>query len=290
MNATSPEPALDARVAARAGALSRQERAVTEYLLAHPQEFVTSSAARIAAATGTSDATVVRTARSLGYSGLRELKQAALANVAAPRGSAARIERRIDRVHDAPGRVLDQVLADTAAVVHGVTDGLDPAAWDRAVDLLAGAERAWVYGIGPAGLVAQHHALDLTRLGRDVTVVTQTGFSLADPLLDLRGSDVVVVFAPLRMFHEIDVVLRRAAEVGAHTVLVSEALRAEVVDRVDALLTTPETAGTAASEYLGSFVVAHALALELAARDRVGSVAAWELLLRLRNEIAGPTD
>src|ERR1700680_4136935 len=63
------------RVAARSGDLAPAERRVAELLLDLGPEATLLSAAALAEQLGTSDATVVRTAKSLGYSGLAELRR-----------------------------------------------------------------------------------------------------------------------------------------------------------------------------------------------------------------------
>src|SRR6266702_8617684 len=64
------------RLAARAAELAPAERRVAELLLDLGPEATLLSAAALAERLGTSDATVVRTAKSLGYSGLAELRRA----------------------------------------------------------------------------------------------------------------------------------------------------------------------------------------------------------------------
>ncbi|WP_444960060.1 MurR/RpiR family transcriptional regulator [Nocardiopsis sp. M1B1] len=219
-----------------------------------------SSAAELAARTGTSDATVVRTARSLGYGGLRELKRAVTDMLTTRRDPALVLDQRLERLSGT--RVFDQVLSDSVDLLRGLPEVLDAGAFDTAVRMVEAAGRTVAYGIGPASATARY---------------------FADDLLGIGGDDAVVVFAPLRLFREIDALLDHAAEVGAPVVVVTEAVR----DRVEAVLTTPPSTSGAASENLASWLVAHALTMELAARDRTGSVAAHQRLNRLRRAVAG---
>ena len=55
--------------------LTPSERKIGEYLLRNPDEVLGSSAVKIAEATGTSDASVIRTIKGLGYQGLPDLKK-----------------------------------------------------------------------------------------------------------------------------------------------------------------------------------------------------------------------
>jgi DNA-binding MurR/RpiR family transcriptional regulator len=256
-------------------------------MLERPQETVTASAAKLAELTGTSDATVVRTARSLGYDGLRDLRQSLVAAMTTPRDPAAQIDQRLEHLATRAAPVLDQVLADASALVDRLSSTLDEPSWQQAVDLLERAHTVWLYGIGPAGFTAGHHALQLTRLGRPAQAITATGPQLADPLMALARDDVVVVYAPLRMFREIEAVTGHAKRVGAPVIAISETLGPVLRDRVDVLLETPPSAPSAVDENLAGLLIAHALTLELARRDHVGSVVARQLLAQLRSEIAG---
>lgn len=282
---TSYEGGFRDRVAAAAQQLSPREREITDFLLNNPADAVTASAAEIAQMTGASDATVVRTARTLGYSGLRELKQELLKMITLRRDPALVLDQRLDQIED--GSVLQHVINDSGELLANIPSLFDDITWRTVVNELDGAGRVWCYGAGPAGLTAQHLALELVRLGKRATAVNSTGFRLADDLLELDKHDVVVIFAPLRMFHEMEVVLNHADDIGVPVVVVTEALASLLRGRVRALLTTPPSSTSTAGENLAGLVVAHALSLELAAKDRSGSVTARQRLNQLREEIAG---
>src|SRR5579863_3665975 len=90
------------RVAARSGDLAPAERRVAELLLDLGPQATLLSAAALAQQLGTSDATVVRTAKSLGYGGLAELRRA-LASHAVNPPLGERLRRTLDQ---APGDQL----------------------------------------------------------------------------------------------------------------------------------------------------------------------------------------
>ena len=68
---------LSSRIEEHWQSLRASERAVAEYLAEDPFSALYCTASELADRTGTSDATVVRTARALGYSGLPDLKRRA---------------------------------------------------------------------------------------------------------------------------------------------------------------------------------------------------------------------
>ncbi|GAB3458210.1 MurR/RpiR family transcriptional regulator [Actinophytocola sediminis] len=279
-----PDTPLHQRVTALSAGLSVSERRVAEFMANHPEVVVSCSAIELGARTGTSDATVVRTTKALGYRGLRELKRSLLRVFTRQRDLAATMDGRLERV---AGDQLVGVIDDSVDLLGHLRDTVDPAAWRRAVDALRAANSVMVYGIGPAACVAGYLSLSLTRIGLAAREVTTTGFRLADELTTLRAGDVVVVFAPLREFREISVLVDYAGEVGASVVLVTESLGMSLESRVHAVLSTPQSTTGAASEVTAALVLAHALTMTLAAATRDNAVQALELVNQLRAAIVG---
>lgn len=281
-----PDGPLHQRVTALATSLSVSERRVAEFMAHHPEVVVSCSAVELAARTGTSDATVVRTTKALGYSGFRELKRSLLQVFTRQRDLAATMDGRLERVSRSDDQ-LAGVLDDSIELLGHLRDTVDPVAWRSAVDALRSARTVMTYGIGPAACVAAYLSLSLTRIGAPAREVTTTGFRLADELTTLHEGDAVVVFAPLRQFREISVVVDYARDVGALVILVTESLGMALESRVHAVLSTPQSTTGAASEITGALVLAHALTMTLAAGARTNAVKTLELVNQLRAAIVG---
>jgi DNA-binding MurR/RpiR family transcriptional regulator len=268
---------LQDRITGRLALLSAAERKVAEYLRNHGPDAIFATAGQIAAAAGTSDATVVRTARSLGYSGLLELRhsltrQVVRATTPAPPGT--------------QDSLLSHVFAEAAQRLADTLRLTTEAAFGTAVDTLAGAREVLAFGIGPSETVAGYLALRLRRIGRRARATGATGFRLADDLLDLAGGDVVVLYSPSRLLAEIDVVLDHAAAVGARAVLVSDSLGPVFADRVHVTLSAAHTPTGATGESLPSQVLTDALVLGVRARDEGRATERAELLTELRSELS----
>ncbi|OZM79425.1 MurR/RpiR family transcriptional regulator [Pseudonocardia sp. MH-G8] len=284
-NASRVAP-LHERVAALGYTLSTSERTVAEFMADHPEVVVSCSAIELGARTGTSDATVVRAAKALGYQGFRDLKRSMIEVLARQRDLAATMDDRLARVAAGSDQVL-RVLDDTIGLLAQLRRSLDPEAWQRAVGALAAAPSVMTFGIGPAASLADYLCLSLKRIGVPARGSGLTGFRLADDLLALRADDAVVVFAPIRQFREISVIVRHARAVGAQVVLVTESLGMALAPQVHAVLATPQSTTTAASEITGGLVLAHALTLSVASAARDTAVEALRLVNQLRAEVVG---
>ncbi|WP_332603698.1 MurR/RpiR family transcriptional regulator [Arthrobacter sp. S2(2024)] len=266
--------------------LTPSERKIGEYLLRHPDEVIGASALRIAEATGTSDATVVRTVKGLGYSGLKEMKKEFLESVLRRRNVSATIDHRIDRMLMNEQPVLG-MLSESVGVLDAFREEFDVEAFERSIDIMASARRIYAYGLGPGGMIAGFLALNLVRVGYDAHSITQTGYRLADDLLLLRDGDCVVLFAPYHQTAEVEVLVDHANKVGASVVLVTEALGPSLKDRVQVVIKTPSTISSLASEGLAPLTFSYAVTVQLASKHRDASVKRGELFTELSSRFTG---
>ncbi len=266
--------------------LSRAERTVGTFLAnCSPERLLYASAQELGADSGTSSATVVRTVQSLGYAGLQELKR----DIATVFGSSVapevRLQQRIDHMGAGLADISDRVWAEASdrIALGAQTAQLDNLA--AAVELLMRGELILTYGIGTSGIAASNLALRLNRIGRSARAVANDGFRLADDLLQLRGKDVVVVFAPGRVTRDAEVLMQRAATVGAAAILVTDEPDSRLGARASVLLLAPHTPTGMTSEALLSIIVSDILVQALASVDRELAVESSHQLTNLREEL-----
>lgn len=279
-------PSFQERYTHALATLTPTERKIGEYLMRHPDDVIDASAVQIAAASGTSDATVIRTIQGLGYAGLRELKKEFLQDVLRRRSMAASLDHNIDRLL-ADERPTMRMLADSVGTLEAFRQEFDEGSFDQAVAVLSRSSRIYAFGLGPGSLVAAFFALHLNRTGRDAHAIMQTGYRLADELLPLRAEHCVVLFATYHQTIEVEAVVDHARDVGAPVILITEALAVSLRDRVDVTVRTPQTISNLASESLVPLTVGYALAMALASRDKATSVETNELFNRLSSRFTG---
>lgn len=274
---------LSARINQSLAGMSRAERIVAEYLRDHARHAIFATAEQIGGATQTSDATVVRTAKSLGFDGMLDLRRTLAAEVVVETSAVHHFQ--VDRADDDGDSAIARVFTEAAERLSSTWRLVDEDDFAAAVGLLDEAREVLAFGLGGSGLVARYLALRLTRMGRRARASWATGFQLADDLLGLRADDVVVLYTPSRLLAEIEVVLDHAHTVGARVLLVSSTLQAQFADRVDVTLTAPQSASNFTGEMLAAEVLTDALVLQLASRDEARSTRASELLTSLRSEL-----
>lgn len=133
------------------------EALVAEALLSHAGDVAGLSAARLAAAAGTSPATVVRTCQSLGYSGLSELRDALAGEAAATSGPAA---------DDPVTSALDRTIAAGREQIESMASILDRDQFARAVDALAEAGRVLIVTLSDLAVLGHYAVFHFALVGR----------------------------------------------------------------------------------------------------------------------------
>jgi DNA-binding MurR/RpiR family transcriptional regulator len=230
---------------------------------------------------------VVRTAKSLGYSGLPELKRSVGATLATQVRPSAILRQRIEQVDSTPGAVIGQIAEEAIELIHESRRLLEQSPLAEAVALLAGAREIVTYGYGPSGLSARYLELKLNRMGRRARSFSTTGFAFADELMQIREGHAVVMFAPARGLRELDALVGHANAVGAHTMLITNSLGHRFAGRVEVVLPAPFGVPGRTNAMIGEMMTIDALLSTLAGVDEPCSLASSDLLNELRQTILG---
>jgi DNA-binding MurR/RpiR family transcriptional regulator len=284
---STTELSLDERVAARRDRLSRAEQRVADFIAGHRDDAAFLPAADIASRLGTSDATVVRAVKSLGYAGLPELKHELIDAIRGRAPEAQRLATTLDEVGDDPEATLELAISVQIAHMEEARRTVRPADFRRAVELLAGAPRIAIFGVGPSAHVAQYFAIKLNRIGHPAEVISETGFMLADRLLGLEASSALVVIAFGPGFAELEVVVEHARRHGVPVVLLTDVLGGVFEGRVDAVLSARRAPVGLLTSHAVTLVVLDALLMGIGARNRELAVRSMESLTKTRDEIRG---
>jgi|SoiMetStandDraft_2_1073263.scaffolds.fasta_scaffold14945_2 DNA-binding MurR/RpiR family transcriptional regulator len=272
------------RVAERGETLAPAERRVAELLLDVGPGATLLSAAALAEQLGTSDATIVRTAKALGYSGLAELRRAlAVYGDNPPIGE--RLRRTLEQSSD--DELFPSAIRNHLSALETLTRNVSPQAFHDAVAVLAGQDRVVWRGVGPSAHLAAYGQLMTQRIGKPSSALVHTGTSFADELLTLEHDDAVVLFAYGRLQPHVRVLLEHAEALEAPVVLITDVLGR----RLEAAVTTTLQCGRGAPGLFAShgitLVVIEALVLAIAATQQPESEASLAKLNELRAALAG---
>ena len=226
------------RILAVSDALPKRLRQCAEHVLANPERIAVSTVAELAQGAGAQPSAFMRFCQALGFSGFSEMQR--LYREAYATGwpdYAARLEalRRLDG--DA-GHLLSDFVEAGHKSLSLLVETLDYAGLDRAVALLRDAAIIHVVGLRRSFPVASYLAHVFEQMG--IPVVLHSGVAgLAHPHL-LRAGDalIAITFAPYSA-ETVDLA-RRAVEVGAPVVGITDGLGSPIRDLPGETLTVRE--------------------------------------------------
>ncbi len=141
--------------------LSKAEQRVVQYILENPSEVISLSVAGLAECSGVSDATVVRTCKSLGFRSYQEFKVTLARDTVAPLHS---IHTEIT-AEDTPSAVISKVFQENIQTLEFTRSTLSEEAIIQAADRLRSAKQVIIYGVGNSSAIAVDLQHKLIRLG-----------------------------------------------------------------------------------------------------------------------------
>lgn len=192
-----PSTDLSNRIAQIYPSLSNGHRRAADFVLQHPLDVATMTIEGLAEGSGTSNATVTRFVRALGYGGYGEFRgalSAALKFAHAPVDSFAGARSAAGSTFG----TFEAALADQAANLQAARDGLTEEAVTRAVELLLKAPRVFIAASGASHHIASYLEDGLSLyLGADVIFASaRTGPERAvRQMMSARPDDLMVAIS-----------------------------------------------------------------------------------------------
>jgi DNA-binding MurR/RpiR family transcriptional regulator len=239
-------------IRAKAKGLSRSQQAAAYYFADHWEEVAYMSTFEIAARTGLSQATIVRTAASLGFSGFvalqegfRELIQQTLSTVS-----------RLDRLGEigvaaqsSDRKLMSKVFEQLADNLQKTYQRLQPETLQAAVRAVLGARQVVVVGMRSSAAAAHYLGFNLSMVMANVaTLLSDAG--LAERLRTFESGDVMVVISFPRYTHLAVEAARLAKQKGGTVVAITDSTASPLSRCADHIL----CAAAASSFYNQSLV------------------------------------
>ena len=227
------------RLRARIDSLSSGLQQVLLYIDQHRALVIESTALEIAAATQTSDATVVRAIQAIGFGGLRELKSVLEQWFDPPLNSADKMDTTLSHLAEDVNQSIDYVVEGHLTAVQTLRSGENRQAIAQAVSLLVNARQLAIFGINASGILAEYAARLFHRNGLPTLPLNRSGIALAEQLLSLQRGDVLIMMAQKSAHREGMTTLREAQRLGVPVILLTSAKESKFVQQADVVIHVP---------------------------------------------------
>lgn len=270
------------RYRARKERLSPSLRLVADFIDQNRLDVMTRSAFELAKAIGTSDATVVRAVKALGFDGLADLRHK-LAN-AYGHGSAPaeNLTRTLANVGVNAGCAMNRVLDNHIATISALQTEAFQRAMNDALAVLHNAKRIAIFGIGPTAHIAGYFSNRLRRKGRRQFLLDKTGTMLADQLLDLEKGDALLMLTYGRAHYEAETAMTEARRLNLPIILITDSNNHTLLRKAKVVVNVGRGESGHFSMHGATVVGLEMLLLGLAQSDHINAVGTLRRLERLR--------
>jgi DNA-binding MurR/RpiR family transcriptional regulator len=259
--------------------LAPVERRVAQAVLDDPGGVAWRSISELAQSCGTSATSVVRFCRAIGLKGYPELRLA-LAGAVAHDDAASVVAASSDiEPGDDPETIIKKIAFADATAVTDTASRLDTATLERVVDMLAGARRIDIYGVGASGFVAVDLQVKLQRINRPAFAWPDPHMAATSAALRGEGDVAIGVSHTGTTVDTIDA-LAEARSHGATTVAITNFPWSPITEVADHVLVTAarETAfrSGAMTSRIAQLTVVDCVFVTLAQRDLPATMQALE--------------
>ena len=236
---------------------TRAEKKVADYVISHPREILFMSITELADSCGVGETSVFRFCRTVGLGGYQEFKMQMSLGMRDSEEDAGPLSGHVAPEDDVPA-VIQKLLSASQRALAETAAMLDPAALDRAVDLLVAARRITFFGVGSSLTSAQKAAHKFLRISSKVLCVNDAHMQ-AMVAATMTADDVALVFSYSGSTKDTNFVARLARESGAKVVAITRFQKSPLIEFTDEVLLcganeSPLQGGSAGADICQSFV------------------------------------
>lgn len=215
--------------------LSKGQRKIAEYILNNMEKCGYLTAAKIAAATGVSEATVVRFATALGFSGYPQLQKTIREQSLSRLTARQRMELVSERIGN--DNMLYNVLRADIDRIAQTTATVSEEMFFGAVEALVGAKSVYVAGVRSAAALAQFAAFYFNVLFENTKQISNsTAEDVAEQFIHIGEGDVVLGISFPRYSNAIVKGLSFAKKRGAKVIALTDSDNSPIVKYADFVL------------------------------------------------------
>ena len=264
--------------------LTKSEKRIANFLRKNQEESAFLSAGEIASRLDLSEATLVRFARSLGFSSYPAMRTVLQDNFRRRVTHSARLRGRLNDLRDG-GDIFERLTATEVDFLTQALDSIKREELNKAVEILHEHDRVFVFGLGPSVSLVDLLELRLRRFGREVVPLTSSGREFLEYLTMMGEKDLLFVICFFDQNPALKLVIDYANKVGATIIMLTDTLEAILGDKVDVILSAKRGPIGEFHSLVVPMTVINALLLSLASMEQEKSMTLLDKLDNLRDQL-----
>ena len=264
--------------------LTKSEKRIANFLRKNQEESAFLSAGEIASRLDLSEATLVRFARSLGFSSYPAMRTVLQDNFRRRVTHSARLRGRLNDMRDG-GDMFERLTATEIDFLTQALDSIKREELNKAVEIMHEHDRVFVFGLGPSVSLVDLLELRLRRFGREVVPLTSSGREFLEYLTMMEENDLLFVICFFDQNPALKLVIDYANKVGATVIMLTDTLEAILGDKVDVVLSAKRGPIGEFHSLVVPMTVINSLLLSLASMEQEKSMTLLDKLDNLRDQL-----
>jgi DNA-binding MurR/RpiR family transcriptional regulator len=225
------------RIEEFSSAFTSSEAQIAAYIKSHMDTVLEQTASELADACGVSSATVIRFARTIGFSGYGDMK------LDLARDIDTTSQREMDEMihsNDSMSEIAKKYSGSLTRITHNTMGLIKPKDLDLTISLLRNAEVVHIYGVGASGLVAEDLQKKFVRINKRCTYYSDYNLGVSGAI-HIRKKDVVLAISYSGQTKEVNIPAEFARKVGAPVIAITKCSKSKLTSLADVCLYLPNT-------------------------------------------------
>jgi DNA-binding MurR/RpiR family transcriptional regulator len=264
--------------------LTKSEKRIANFLRKNLNEAAFFAANEIAEQLDISEATVVRFARSLGFSSYPALRANIQNSLRQRVTHSSRIKSRLDDLRTSSD-IFERLAASEIDYLSQALESVNREQMEHAVELMHQRQRIFVFGTGPSLSLVDLLEIRLKRFGKDVLPLRSSGREMLEPLLTLGPNDLFIVICFFSINPSLRLVLEYASEVQCPVIMITDTLDTLIGDKADVVLAAKRGPVSEFHSLVVPMTIINALLLAVANRDQEKILPTLDRLDLLRDKL-----
>jgi len=223
-----------ARIRSAYPGLTPTEKRVADYCLQHPEEIIYLSITQLGERCGVGEATIIRFAQAVGFSGYQALKLALALELSSRQDSGGGGTLAPD---DSMETLIDKITAMNASALQDTSRMVHPRTLEKAVEAIIKAGRLFFVGVGTSGITALDAQSKFLRIGMLAFASSDAHHQLM-AMAHVGAGDVCVGFSHSGSTKDTVDCMKLAKGNGAFTIAVTDAFKSPITEFADIVLLT----------------------------------------------------
>lgn len=214
--------------------MTGSQKKIADFITKNPAHIVYLTEKEIAEELKISPATISRFCQAIGFANNKEFKNYLKEKMVTT--PANKLEDIINKTEK--GELPSEMFRLSADYLNETLRHLNPELFQKAVSALAGAQKIFLFGPGPCESLADLLQFRLNRLSANIEKMAKSGHEIFESLVNVNAGDVIVIFGFVNILREIRVILDFAEKKNCTTILITDLLVSEMIEKSDIVLYT----------------------------------------------------